>query len=105
MPTPALPTLTLSKSLPRGPLVLVVGLGADGVRGVPEAVEKAYVKAFGSGVAALAESVGATTKAGQTRTLPPAGDVRVAVVGLGVPTADVDADTVLREAAATGVRY
>ncbi|MGI3781851.1 MAG: leucyl aminopeptidase [Janthinobacterium lividum] len=100
MPTPVLPTLSLAKSLPRGPVVLVVGLGADGVREVPPAVDKAYVKRFGSDVATLAASVGATAKAGHTRTLPGVDDVRVVVVGLGQ---DVDASA-LRDAAASGVR-
>ena len=64
-------------------MVLVVGLGADGVRAVPAAVDKAYAKRFGSDVATLAASVGATAKAGHTRTLPGVDDVRVVVVGLG----------------------
>jgi len=96
-----LPALALSKSLPRGPVVLVVGLGADGVREVPDAVDKAYVKRFGSDVAALAASVGATAKAGHTRTLPGVDDVRVVVVGLGQEAVDA---TALRDAAASGVR-
>jgi len=100
MPTPALPTLAVSSSLPRGRLVLVVGLGPDGVRAVPAAVDKAYAKQLGSGVAALAASVGATGKAGHTRTLPPVGEVHVLVVGLGD---DPDASA-LRDAAATGTR-
>ena len=101
MPTPVLPALAVSKSLPRGPLVLVVGLGADGVRAVPPAVDKAYVKRFGSDVATLAAAVGATSKAGHTRTLPGVDDVRVLVVGLGPDSPDASA---LRDAAATGVR-
>ena len=100
VPTPVLPALAVSKSLPRGPLVLVVGLGAAGVREVPPAVDKAYVRRFGSDVAALAASVGASTKAGHTRTLPTVDDVRVVVVGLGEGP-DLPA---LRDAAATGVR-
>ena len=104
MPTPALPPLTLSKSLPRGPLVLVVGLGAAGLRAVPVAVDKAYAKRFGSDVATLATAVGATAKAGHTRTLPGVDDVRVVVVGLGGDeTTAVDAPA-LRDAAASGVR-
>ena len=96
-----LPALTLSKSLPRGPVVLVVGLGDDGLRTVPPAVEKAYAKRFGSDVATLAASVGASAKAGHTRTLPGVDDVRVLVVGLGKETVDGPA---LRDAAANGVR-
>ena len=103
MPTPPLPSLALSTSLPRGAVVLVVGLGAGGVHGVPAAVDQAYAKSFGTDVASMAASVGATSKAGQTRTLPPVGDVRVVVVGLGD---DETATAVaLRDAAATGVRY
>ena len=103
MPTPALPPLALSTSLPRGPLVLVVGLGATGVRAVPAAVDKAYTKRFGSDVATLAAAVGATAKAGHTRTLPGVDDVRVVVVGLGTDGSGVDAPA-LRDAAASGVR-
>ena len=106
MPTPALPPLALSTSLPRGPVVLVVGQASDGVRGVPADVDKAYAKAFGTDVATLAASVGATGKAGQTRTLPPVGDVRLVVVGLGDPGVDVvSAGNALRDAAASAVRY
>ena len=101
VPTPVLPSLALAKSLPRGPVVLVVGLGADGVRAVPPAVDKAYAKRFGSDVATLAASVGASTKAGHSRTLPGVDDVRVVVVGLGTGPVDGPA---LREAAAAGVR-
>ncbi len=101
MPTPVLPPLALSKTLPRGALVLVVGLGPDGVRAVPEAVDRAYTKRFGSDVATLAASVGASTKAGHSRTLPGVDDVRVVVVGLGTQELDVAA---LRDAAASGVR-
>ncbi|HEY0240748.1 MAG TPA: leucyl aminopeptidase [Friedmanniella sp.] len=101
MPTPVLPTLALAKTLPRGPLVLVVGLGEDGVHEVPAAVDTAYVTRFGSDVATLAASVGATAKAGHTRTLPGVDDVRVVVVGLGPSGSDVAA---LRDAAASGVR-
>lgn len=101
VPTPVLPPLALAKSLPRGPLVLVVGLGADGIRAVPPAVDNAYVKRFGSDVATLAASVGASAEAGHTRTLPGVDDVRVLVVGLGTAVADAVA---LRDAAAAGSR-
>ena len=104
MPTPALPPLALSKSLPRGPLVLVVGLGATGVRAVPAAVDKAYTKRFGSDVATLAAAVGATAKAGHTRTLPGVDDVRVVVVGLGGDETTAVDGPALRDAAAAGVR-
>ena len=55
MPTPPLPAIAVSTSLPRGPLVVVVGHATSGVVGVPAAVDKAYAKRFGSDVAALAE--------------------------------------------------
>jgi len=95
-----LPQLALSKTLPRGAVVLVVGLGADGVREVPAAVDRAYVKRFGSDVATLAASVGADAKAGHTQTLPGVDDVRVVVVGLG----EAVGVAALRDAAASGVR-
>ena len=104
MPTPALPPLTLSKSLPRGPLVLVVGLGAAGLRAVPVAVDKAYTKRFGNDVATLAAAVGASAKAGHTRTLPGVDDVRVVVVGLGGDASTAVDAPALRDAAASGVR-
>ena len=104
MPTPPLPPLSVSAALPRGPVVLVVGLGTGGVRGVPAQVDQAYADTFGSDVATLATSVGATAEAGHTRTLPAAGDVRLVVVGLGEELPDGGLDAALRDAAATGVR-
>ena len=101
MPTPVLPPIALAKSLPRGPVVLVVGLGAEGLREVPPAVDAAFTKRYGNDVATLAAAVGASDKAGHTRALPGVGDVRVVVVGLGP---DVPDATALRDAAATGVR-
>lgn len=103
MPTPTLPVLRLSKTVPVNTDVLVVGLGVTGVTGVPEALEKGYAKKFGSRVAEMAGLLGARSKAGSIATLPPAGDgPRIVVVGLGdaAPTPED-----LRRAAGAGVRH
>ena len=102
MPAPALPSLQVAASLPRRVDVLVLGLAESGLRGLPEAAARSYEKRFGTGVTAMAESLGAGTKAGETRTLPAGEDgVRLLVVGLGEgePSAED-----LRRAAGTGVR-
>ncbi|WP_375430505.1 leucyl aminopeptidase [uncultured Friedmanniella sp.] len=102
MPAPALPALQVSPALPRRVDLLVVGLAESGLRGVPEAVEKAYVKRFGMGTAEMATSVGARTAAGSRRTLPATGDgPQLMVIGLG----DGEPGTEdLRRAAGSAVR-
>ena len=82
MPTPPLPTLAIAKTLPRAVDLLVVGLSGQGAVGVPESVEAAYTKRFGTGVGELALSLGAKPKAGSRRTLPAADGARVIVVGI-----------------------
>ena len=101
MPNHPLPALSIARSLPRSVDLLVVGLTSEGAIGVPEDVEAAYGKRFGSGVADLALSLGAKPKDGNRRTLPAAGDgPRLIVVGVkGEPTADS-----LRQAAGVGLR-
>ncbi len=102
MPIPDLPTIAASDSLPRNVDVLVVGLGADGVIGVPAGLDAEYVRRLGRSVTDLARGVGAKTGADHSRTLPAAGDgPRVLVVGLGdgEPTLED-----LRRAAGAGVR-
>jgi len=102
VPILVVPSLALAKAVDRSSDVLVVGLSADGLVGVPEGLDKAYAKRYGAGVAAMATALGAKAAAGTTRTLPatPEGQ-RVLVVGLGdgVPTPDS-----LRRAAGVGVR-
>ena len=101
MPFPTLPSLTVAKAIPGSVDVLVVGYGPDGVRAVPEAVQRAYTKRFGVSVAELAGAVGARASAGVSRTLPAAGDgPRIIVIGLdaGETTAED-----LRLAAGSGV--
>ena len=101
MPAPALPSLTVSTSLPRAVDVLVVGHDGDGVRGVPAGVEKAFGKRFGVPVATMAAALGSTSRAGQHRTLPGAGALRIVVVGLGETVGTAE----LRAAAGVGVRH
>lgn len=102
MPAPSLPTLTMSKSVPRTVDVLVVGLDDDGVVGVPPDVEQAYAKRFVAGVGELARSIGAKAEVGSSRTLPAAGDgPRVLVVGIGEGPPSLDD---LRQAAGAGIR-
>jgi len=103
VPNPLLPPLTIAKALPRNLDVLVVGLGDTGLRGVPVEIDRGYRKRFAVSVDAMAESLGAKSAAGTTRTLPGAGaGPRILVVGLGAgePTAED-----LRRAAGVGVHH
>ncbi len=101
MPTPPLPTLAISRSVPRGTDVLVVGLSTGGAVGVPTDIEQAYVTRFDSGVGELARSIGAKSEIGSHRTLPAAGnECRLIVVGVGESERLDD----VRQAAGTGVR-
>lgn len=103
MPNPLLPPLTIAKTLPRNLDVLVVGLSDTGVRGVPVEVDRAYRKRLGVSVEAMAESLGAKSGAGKSRTLPAAGNgPRILVVGLG---AGDPAPEDLRRAAGEGVSH
>jgi leucyl aminopeptidase len=102
VPTPPLPALTIARELPRATDVLVVGRTDAGVREVPEAVESAFAKRYGTSVAEMATVVGAKSTEGHTRTLPAAGDgPRIMVVGLGT---DDPTPEDLRRAAGVGVR-
>jgi leucyl aminopeptidase len=102
VPTPSLPALTIARSLPRTADVLVVGRTDAGLREVPDAVERAFAKRYGTSVAEMAAVVGAKATEGHTRTLPAAGDgPRIVVVGLG---GNEPAPEDLRRAAGTGVR-
>ncbi|GAA3617592.1 leucyl aminopeptidase [Microlunatus ginsengisoli] len=102
MPTPTQPPLAVAQTAPRGADVLVVGLTDDGPIGVPAELDAAYTKAFATGVADLARSLGAKTGAGKTRTLPALGDgPRILVVGVGAATPTPED---LRRAAGAGVR-
>ena len=71
------PNVTVSTSLPKGVDVVVVGLasinkGDAAAVGVPAELDKAYQKAFGRPVVALAEAMGAKPAA-ESITLLPAG--------------------------------
>ncbi len=102
MPTPPLPALTIAQALPRTADVLVVGRTETGLREVPEAVERAFAKRYGTSVAEMAAVVGAKSNEDHTRILPPAGDgPRILVVGLG---SDEPSPEDLRRAAGVGVR-
>lgn len=102
MPAPALPPLQVSAGLPRRADLLVVGLAESGLRGVPDAVEKAYAKRFAMGVAEMATSLGARTEAGSRRTLPSTGDgPQLMVIGLGEGEPGTED---LRRAAGSAVR-
>jgi leucyl aminopeptidase len=82
--------------------VLVVGRTDAGLREVPDAVERAFAKRYGTSVAEMATVVGAKSTEGHTRTLPAAGDgPRIVVVGLG---SDEPSPEDLRRAAGVGVR-
>ncbi len=100
MPPTVVPDLMVTRTLPRGADILVVGYDGEGIRGVPARVEKAFGKRFGGSVAAMAASVGASSRPGHHRTLPGADGLRIVVVGLGekVQTSE------LRSGAGVGIR-
>ncbi len=101
------PNVTVSKSLPKGVDVVVVGLasinkGDAAAVGVPAELDKAYQKAFGRPVVALAEALGAKPAAGSVTLLPVIdGAARAVVVGLD--DADVTPERV-RNAAGVALR-
>ena len=102
VPIPSLPSLTVSKTAPRGTDVLVVGLAGSGAYGVPDAVDKAYLKKHGLPVGDLAVQIGGKAKPGTAVVLSSAGDgPRLVVCGVaeGEPTPED-----LRRAAGVGVR-
>ncbi|HEX8488166.1 MAG TPA: leucyl aminopeptidase [Propionibacteriaceae bacterium] len=102
MPSPVLPPLRILTSVAAHTDVLVVGYGAAGAVGVPDGLDQAYAKSFGSPVSVMAALLGARSKAGTVATLPAAGTgPRFVVVGLGeaAPTPED-----LRRAAGVGVR-
>jgi len=103
VPSPVVAPLRLAKSVAPHTDVLVVGLGEAGVVGLPDALDKAYAKSFGSRVTEMAALLGGRSKAGTVATLPAAGTgPRIVVVGLG-DSAPTPED--LRRAAGTGVRH
>ena len=102
MPTPAPPAVHVSRSVPRGTDVIVVGFDGSGAVGVPEAIETAYTKRVGMGVGTLALQVGAKPASGTPVVLPAVGDgPRVVVVGVGEGELSPEA---LRRAAGAGLR-
>jgi len=103
VPSRTLPSLAISKALPRNVDVLVVGLHESGTREVPKAIGGAFQKRFGVSIAEMATSLGAKPNADSKRTLPAAdGGPRIVVVGLEseLPSAEE-----LRRAAGAGVRH
>jgi leucyl aminopeptidase len=103
VPARMLPPLTIVKSVPRNADVLVVGMSEAGVREVPEALARAFLKRFGISVGEMATSLGAKASADSKRTLPAVADgPRIVVVGLDSeqPIAED-----LRRAAGAGVRH
>jgi leucyl aminopeptidase len=103
VPSRMLPSLAITKAMPRNVDVLVVGLGNEKIREVPEPVAKAFTKRFGVSVGEMATSLGAKSSADTKRTLPAAGDgPRIVVVGLG---SDQPSAEDLRRAAGAGVRH
>jgi leucyl aminopeptidase len=103
VPSRMLPSLAITKAMPRNVDVLVVGLGNGKIRDVPEPIAKAFTKRFGVSVGEMATSLGAKSSADTKRTLPAAGDgPRIVVVGLG---SDQPSGEDLRRAAGAGVRH
>ncbi len=103
MPTPPLPSLAITRTLPRTVDVLVVGFAESGVREVPEPVAREFTNRYGMSVSEMATSLGASVKADHRRTLPASGRYpRIVVVGLG---SDDPTPEELRRAAGAGVRH
>ena len=103
MPTPPLPSLAITRTLPRTVDVLVVGFAESGVREVPEPVAREFTNRYGTSVSEMATSLGASVKADHRRTLPASGRYpRIVVVGLG---SDDPTPEELRRAAGAGVRH
>lgn len=99
MTAPAIPALSVSKSMPRKADVIVVGLSDDAIVGPTEAWAKQYSKSTGLDPAEAARQMGATSKVTSTTVLP--GDPRVVVVGVG----EGDPSPVeLRDAAGSALR-
>lgn len=100
------PTLTLTKSYPKGVDVVVLGLvtinqAGHALVGLVGDLDKLCLKTYGRGVADLAAALGASPKRGEVTFLPVVDGARVAVVGLG------DADVTpsgLRLAVGTALR-
>jgi leucyl aminopeptidase len=103
VPARMLPPLTIVKSVPRNADVLVVAISEAGVREVPEALARAFVKRFGLSVGEMATSLGAKASADSKRTLPAVADgPRIVVVGLESEQPNAED---LRRAAGAGVRH
>lgn len=101
MPAPLLPSVVLSRTPAKNTDVLIVGLTESAAVGVPDDVAKLYAKRYGVGVAEMAKSLGAKSKASATKVLPAVADgPRLITVGLG-DSADSEA---LRRAAGAAVR-
>jgi leucyl aminopeptidase len=90
------------RSLPRGLDVVAVGVTDAGTVGVPESVQKAYPRVYGTGVGEMATALGAKSALGTCAVLPAAGDgPRILTVGLGEDKGDLED---LRRAAGAGAR-
>ena len=100
------PNVNLTKSLPKSADVLVLGLATinqaePALVGLVGDVDKAYQKTYGRTIADMAAAMGARTTLDDVTVLPPVGDTKVVVVGLG--DADVTPDG-LRRAVGSALR-
>lgn len=89
------PTLTLTRSLPRTADVVVLGMATinqtdPALVGLTSDLDKAFTKAYGHGVAAIAAAMAAPAKREELTQLPPVDGTRILLVGLG--DADVTPD-------------
>ncbi|GAB3923981.1 putative cytosol aminopeptidase [Microlunatus endophyticus] len=104
MPAPLLPSAALARSVSRSTAVVIAGLNAHGVVGVPDQVGTSYRKKLGTAVGELAESMGASAKPLATTVLPRVGGTSLVLVGLGDKASDDLSEEELRAAAGAGVR-
>ncbi|GAB3623473.1 leucyl aminopeptidase [Mariniluteicoccus endophyticus] len=104
MPTPALPKVTVAKSVPADADVLVVAAqGSEPALITSDrALDKAHTKQHGAGVAETAARTGFTAKVGATSLLPGVGGRMLVVAGVG--TAEQATLEQARRAAGAGVR-
>nr|WP_300145598.1 leucyl aminopeptidase [Propionicimonas sp.] len=87
MPTPTVPTITLSTSVGKDPGILVVGFAeaseGEVLMGFPDDLAKSFTKTFGTDLAGIARQLGASAKPGTSVLVAGPGGLRVVVTGLG----------------------
>lgn len=103
MPVPVLPSLSSARSVPNDTDLLIVGVAADALLGLPDDVAKPYSKRYGSTVAELGTELGAKPSAGTVVAVPAVpGGPRLLLVGVGESEPSAED---LRRAAGAALRH